>query len=164
MLLLAAIAIAAMVAGCGGSGDSAGSGSGATVTTSSLSKGEFVAQASKACQRLRKNLLGRVLAYTQQHESKDPSRAEETALFAGMTKVVLLPTIRKELVALRRLGAPAGEEGEVEALIASEQNAVDSIAKLKHIVSRFEIERYFVESAKLFREYGLAGCANGEEA
>ncbi len=160
---LTATVIATVIIGCGGAdGDtsSASSADDVTITTSSLSKDEFVARASKACQRLRRNLLERVLNYTQQHESKNPSRSEETAVFAGMTKAVLLPTIRKELAAIRRLGAPTGDEDEVAAFIAAEQDAVDKVAELTHIVSRFEIERYFTDSEKLFRAYGLGACAN----
>jgi len=168
MLVLAAMAAVVIAAGCGG-GDSSGDesvsstgsgGSAVTVATSSLSKQEFVARASKACEHLRKDLFERVLAYINQHEAKNSSRAEETAVFAAMTKAVLLPTIRKEITAIRELGAPSGEEGEVEEMLTSEQEAVDTVANLKHIVSRFEIERYFTESEKLFRAYGLAACAN----
>lgn len=170
MLLLVTMVAAVIGTGCGGgdsSGDESSSSSGAssagstvTVTTSTLSKDEFVAQASKACQHLRKDLFERVLAYIKQHEPKNSSRAEETAVFAAMTKAVLLPTIRKEIAAIRELGAPSGEEGEVEELLTSEQEAVDTVANLKHIVSRFEIERYFTDSEKLFRAYGLDACAN----
>jgi hypothetical protein len=162
-LLLVISALALLIAGCGGgsSDESTGAGSGTPVPTSSLSKEEFISQATATCQGLRKNLLENVLAYTEKHEGKNPSRAEETEVFAGMTKAVLLPVIRKELIAIRHLGAPSGDEDEIESFLASEQEAIDSIMNLKHIVSRFEIERYFVPSAKIAREYGLEGCANG---
>lgn len=162
-ILLSAIVISiAIVAGCGGGGDATGANtSGVTITTSSLSRDEFIAQASKACQRLRKNLLKRVLAYLNQHEkAQNQTRSEETKVFADMTRFVLLPTIRKEMAEIRKLGAPAGDEDEVEAFLDTQQEAVDAVAKLKHIVSRFEIERYFTAAEKLFREYGLDKCAN----
>jgi hypothetical protein len=165
-LLLAGLAIVAMAAGCGGDGDStsgADTANRSTVTTSSLGKDEFIEQASRACQQARKNLLERVLVYTQQHESDGQGRSAESETFAGSIKAVLLPTIRKEMAEIRRLGAPAGDEGEVEAFLAAEQEAVDSVARIKRVVSGFQFERYFAKSAKLFREYGLAGCANGEE-
>ena len=165
-LLLVAVAIASLAAGCGGgseSSSSTGASDGSTIATSSLSKDEFIKQASEACKQARKNLLERVLAYTQQHESKGQTRSAESETFAGSIKAVLLPTIEKEMAEIRQLGAPSGDEGEVEAFLVAEQKAVDSVARLKRIVSRFQFERYFTESAKLFREYGLDGCANGEE-
>lgn len=164
MLLLVIGTVASMAMGCGrgSGGDSSTSSSGTEISTSSLDKEEFIDRAGKACQLARKNILERVLAYTQQHESKHQSRSDETKVFASMTKAVVLPTIEKEIVQIRKLGAPAGDEDELEAFLSSEQEAIDAIYKLPHIVSRFELERYFVPSAKLAREYGLDECANGE--
>jgi hypothetical protein len=164
LLLLAAMVIVAPAAGCGGGGDSASNSSNdPTITTSSLSKDEFVKQASHACQLLRKDIFARALAYTRQRETKKAGRADETALFAAMTKAVVLPTIEKEISRIRQLGAPAGDEDKVSEFLASEQEAVDAISKLPHIASRFQIERYFAPSVKLASEYGLNECANGEQ-
>jgi hypothetical protein len=162
-LFLATAIVVAVAAGCGGSGDSGGeSGNGATIKTSSLDKEEFIQQASKACRELKKDILSRVLAYTEEHEPKHPTRAQESAVFAAMTKAVVLPTVEKEIVAIRRLGAPSGDEDEIGTFLASEEEAVKGIHNLDHIVSRFEIERYFSPSAKIAYEYGLEACANSE--
>jgi hypothetical protein len=164
MLLLTAMAIAAAVAGCGGSDDGTSSASGGpTIATSSLSKEEFIKQAGAACQKERKNILEESLAYLQKHEkSKKPSRAEETELFADMTRAVVVPTIEKEIAAIRKLGAPSGDEDEIATFVNAEEDAAGEVAKLKQIVSRFQMERYLAPSAKLARAYGLSACANGE--
>jgi hypothetical protein len=163
-LLVVLGAVAALV-GCGsGGGDGAG-GSTATstapaISTSSLSKNEFVAKAEGACQAARKNIWEDATVYLQQHEPKaNPSTYPFT--FAGMVKTVILPIIRSEIAAIRRLGAPAGDEGEVEAFVNSEQEIVAQLAKRKRLSSSIALERSFAPSGKLARTYGLEGCANG---
>jgi hypothetical protein len=162
LLIVAALALA--VGGCGGS-DEEGSASagGVTIKTSSLSEEEFAEKVSAACSHLKENNLEKVLIYLQSHEKKNQTRADENILFASMTKVVVIPTIEKEMAAIRKLGAPSGDEEEIEAFLASEQQAIDAVTKLKSIVSRFQLERYFAESAKLAREYGIDGCANADK-
>ncbi len=161
-LLVSAAIIALSIAGCGGGSDGASaSGSGSTITTSSLNKEEFIKRASKACQALREDIFEQVSAYLGKHTPEHPNRVQETTVFADMVRAVLLPIIRKEIDAIRELGAPAGDEDEVETMLTTEQEEVDSLAKLKHAVSRFQIERYFAQAAKLFEEYGLNECANG---
>lgn len=160
--LLVSVAVVLPIAGCGGGSDGASaSGDGPTITTSSLGKEEFIKRASKACQDLREDIFEKAAAYLSKHTPEKPSRAQETAVFADMVRAVLLPIIREEIEAIRELGAPAGDEDEIETMLTTEQEEVDSLAKLKHAVSRFQFERYFVKAAKLFEEYGLSECANG---
>jgi hypothetical protein len=163
MLAVAVAAIVLTIVGCGGGGDgssAAGASGGPTITTSSLNKDEFIAQASKACMRARKDLFEQVLTYQSQHASKGESRAESNEKFADMVHAVLLPTIRTEMAEIRKLGAPEGDEEEVEEFLDSQQEAIDTIAKVKSMASRFVLENYLKESAKLFHAYGLDGCAN----
>lgn len=150
----------ALFGGCGGSSDSSG-GDGSTIETSSLSKEEFIEKAGAACQKARENILSKVLRYTKDHESMNATRSQELQVFTGMTKAVVLPIVKTEITAIRNLGAPSGEEDEVEAFVNMEEEETKELAKKKTIVSRFELERYLGPSAKLFREYGLEACANG---
>jgi hypothetical protein len=162
MLLACAAAVAAIAAGCGGSDSSASSGDEVTVTTSSLSKDEFIKQASAACTRARKNITNESISYLQQHEAKGDSRADEAASFAKMVKVVIVPIIENEIAEIQKLGAPSGDEDEIEAFLSSEQKGMKEVAKLGHIVSRFQLERYFAPSAKIGRAYGIEACVNSE--
>jgi hypothetical protein len=162
LLIAAALALLAFAGGCGGSSDegsSTGTATGLAIKTSSLDKAEFIEQAGKACGQARKELIDRLTAYDRRQNSKN---AEKEGGLAGLTKAVVIPTVKTEIAAIRKLGAPAGDEGEIEAFLAAEQEAVDSLAKLRHIVSRIEMERHFVKSAEIARAYGLDACANGE--
>ncbi len=164
MLLVCAAAIAALFAGCGGDSDdsSASSGNEVTVTTSSLSKPEFIKQASAACERQRKNIANESIGYLVKHETKGATREDEAESFAKMTKVVIIPIIENEIAEIQKLGAPSGDEDEIEAFLTSEQEGIDGVSKLSHIVSRFQMERFFAPSAKIGRAYGLEACVNSE--
>jgi hypothetical protein len=162
IFLLASLGTVAALAGCGGGGGdgSTAASTAPAISTSSLSKNEFVAKAGGACQAARKSIWEEATTYLQQHEPKaKPSTYPFT--FAGMVKAVILPIIRSEIAAIRRLGAPAGDEGEVEAFVDSEHEIVGQLAKRKRLSSSIALERFFVPSGKLARAYGLDGCANG---
>lgn len=167
--IIFAVALTLLVlAGCGGgSGDSTstdGSASpgGPAIKTSSLSKAEFIKQAAKACRQEKKKLVSRAVAYVNRQQSKQQRKSSEESGLAGVTQAVVLPAVKMEIADIRKLGAPVGDESEIEAFLNAEQEAVDSLTKLKRITSRVQMERYFAESAKLARAYGLNACANGE--
>jgi hypothetical protein len=145
------LASAMLAAGCGGSG------SATTVTSSSLSHAEFAKKANAICVRERGDMLQRLESYVKQHASKEESNPE---LFADAARAVLLPTIETDLVKIRKLGAPAGDEARVEAILAAQQQAVDAASKRKSLSSRFPLEAYFKHAAGLARSYGLRSCVN----
>lgn len=161
-LLTAIVLVATVAVGCGddepssGNGESAGGG--AAVTTSSLSHDEFVKQASAACSRERKGLIGEVNAYLTKHDSKG---MPETVLFANMIKSVMVPTIEAETEAMRELGAPEGDEEEIEAILASQQEAIDEVKGLKNVKGIEDVEVHFKDVGKELRDYGFTACTNG---
>lgn len=155
--ILTATAAAAMIAvGCG-SDDDATSGS-AEGDSSSLSKETFVKRASAACSRPRESSLERVAAYQAQHRPDGLPKAElnRRAFRAG-----LLLTIEAEVAALRKLGAPAGDEEEIEAIITALQAALGE-AKEGNRKSFDQVEDYFAGTDKMLQEYGLTGCMKRE--
>jgi alkanesulfonate monooxygenase SsuD/methylene tetrahydromethanopterin reductase-like flavin-dependent oxidoreductase (luciferase family) len=163
-LLIAAVA-AAFVVGCGGGSDDSSTtaaAGGQTIATSSLSKEEFIKKAEAACQRAGEDTFEQVLLYLQGHEKKNATRADEAALFAQMTKAVVIPVVETKIAAIRKLGAPSGDEEEVQAFLSAQEEEIAELSKLTHIVSRFQMERYFTPSTKLGIEYGLDECTNSE--
>lgn len=149
--LLAAVAIAAIVAGCGGGNNS----------SSSLTKEQFLAQATKACAHAAENAPELAAFYLQRIRAKERHGADTSNSYTGLVKTVILPAIERQVAAVRQLDAPDGEEGDVKAILDTELKELGEVAKLKHIVSRFQYERYLLKSANQFRAYGLEGCANG---
>ncbi len=167
------LAIAILAAGCGGgSGDNSGDGSSngggsgsggggaTTVTTSSISKAEFIKQATEICHREREDFITRLATYVQSHPNKGKSSSE---FFADSMRAVLLPTIEKELAEIRELGAPAGDEAQIEAFLEAEQQGVNVAKKQKSIKGRFDLERHFVQGAKIAKAYGFPDCGNNSQ-
>jgi hypothetical protein len=159
-LLAASIAIVAMIAGCGGD-DSTASNSQSTsdavvaVTTSSLSKPEFIKKASAACREEKKGLVGEASAYLNKHSS---TGLPNGTVIAHMAQAVLVPTIEAEMVAIRKLGAPAGDEEQVETMLGAQQKALDEVAELKEAKSLEAVLAKFADAAKQLEAYGFTAC------
>jgi hypothetical protein len=149
--LAAAMAVAVIAMGCGSDEDS---GSASAGDSSSLSKAEFVKQANAACLKPRETALQEVAAYSQKHRSEGLS---DTLLGRKAIKVVLLKTFEEEIAALRALGAPEGDEEEIDAMLAATQSALDEAKELPKTSSK-EVESYFGDADKKLRQYGLTGC------
>lgn len=145
VFFLSVLAIA-ILAGCGGD------------STSSLDKAEFIKQASAACARERKPLVNEAAAYLEKPAvEKQPN---STAL-ANMSKAVVVPIIEAEIAAVRQLGAPEGDEEEVEAMLAAQQAGVEEVSGLQQAKSMEEVEAHFREATKLYEAYGFEACTNG---
>lgn len=158
LLPLVAMVIAALVAGCGGGGDnseSAGSsaGSATTVSTSSLTKAQFVQKANAVCERGRQKFLN------YRYPSNPPTSERP---FSEAVKVSIAPDLQEVVDGIRDLGAPQGDEPEIEAYLSAMQQGIDTImedhASLKTLP---EVEASFLASAKLAHEYGAHLCGFG---
>ena len=157
-LLVAVLALAAFAVGCGGDEDSASGESIQPVTTSSLSKSEFIKQAEKACEEERENLLDEGVAYIKR---KEAAGVPTPVVVAKMAKAVMIPTIEAEMQGMRDLGVPEGDEEEVEEFLASQQAGIENVKKLAKAQSIEQVETRFREAADLMREYGfVSACLN----
>jgi hypothetical protein len=158
MMMAAVAAIAASAVGCGGgaggSTSEAQSG-GPSIATSSLDKTEFVKKASAACQREREGLPEEASVYLSKHGSKGLS---ESVVIANMAKAVMVPTIEAEIAAIRKLGAPAGDEEQIEAILAAQQKALDEVKGLKEAKSIEAILAHFGDANKMLKDYGFTAC------
>jgi len=146
--------------GSGPEGGSGGSGSAAdtSVTTSSLTKVRFVNRVNAFCTREREELLERMGVYFQKHQSRGGVPAE---VLPEANRAVYVPIIEAEIAKIQALGAPAGDEAEIEAFLGAQRKGVEELAAQKEVKSRFQIERIFKEAGDLARVYGLKACASG---
>jgi hypothetical protein len=164
MLLVTAAAVGLVVAGCGNSDDGDGNGSvsgsetnsqaNVSVTTSSLTKAQFVEKATRVCEDERQTIPTRSEAY-QRTAPKDQSATEA---YEGGVRAVLLPTFQAEVDGITDLGAPKGEEKRVEAILTARQQAIDEVEELKSIKSIDDVTGHFAEANELMRKYGLTNC------
>jgi hypothetical protein len=163
ILVAAAIAVALIVVGCGGDDDSdTGSAKAETgevaVTTSSLSKPAFIKEASAICAREGKGTIRQASVYLSKHGSDG---LPEGVLFANMVKKVMLPSIQAQIDEISKLGAPAGDEEQVEALLTAQQQAVDEVEQLKSVKSIEAVEQYFKKASPKYYDYGFSACVYG---
>lgn len=109
-IALAASIAVVLAAGCGGD-DTTGSASGGTVSSSSISKAAFIKQGDAICEAGRKRL-----AAAGESIVTSPPRERE-ALARELIPTVLVPVLKADIAGLRDLGAPRGDEEEVEAIL-----------------------------------------------
>lgn len=147
MLLVGATIFAAFGAGCGDDGGAANVET--TITTSSLSKAALVKKADAICDR------GRRKALEYQTPNANFSEQESVAL---LIEESLAPAFRKVVDEVRALGAPAGDEGDIEAYLNAMTAATTGLEE--NPPPKFTgIEKAFKQSARLARAYGIPRCA-----
>ncbi|MGB7588773.1 MAG: hypothetical protein WBM00_08700 [Solirubrobacterales bacterium] len=157
-LLAAATMVAATAGGCGGGGSTSEpseGGNGDAITTSSLSKAQYISRASAACQRQQEKIGLRVIAFEKQHPS---GGARTPKIYAEEVKAVWLPMVEGEIRALHELGAPAGDEAKIEAMLAADEASVARAASLKRIKSLEAAAGLFSRAGEMLRAYGLEKC------
>src|SRR5689334_23874566 len=109
LAVTAPLIIGICVAGCGSSSSTT------TETTAAISKAEFVAKGNAICVKGEKAQEAEINAYVKRHglENKKPTKAEQ----AEMVETVFAPNIQSQIDAVTALGAPSGEEQQVESAI-----------------------------------------------
>ncbi len=183
ILAVAAATIAGLVVGCGGSSGGASTGSGGStesatnagrpstaesegdrgggnsgegasgVSGSSLSKAEYVKQANAICARDRKQRTEEITAYTK----KKNGQSEKERL-SGMVHDVYIPAMESHLANLRALGAPEGEEAQVEAILQAEEEWLDAIRGLESLAASPAINKKIARAGELAKKFGLEEC------
>jgi hypothetical protein len=141
-LLVGALTIGAIAAGCGDDDDDGG------IATSELSKPEWLVEANAACKRADKvmNQEGRLL-----FSEGEPSEQE----MKDFAIEVVVPAFRQTVEDIRALGAPAGDEEQVEAILASAEEGTGRLEQ--DPLSVFEDDEPS-ETDRLAAAYGITAC------
>jgi len=146
--------MAIAVAGCGG-----GSDDGNGITASSLSKAEFIAKADAICAKGQKQVERNFGAFAKktklnvQQVTKNPTKAQVN----GLVHAVLIPAIEQEVTEIRALGAPAGDEDKIEAMLDATEEGIATAEDLPRTVLE-ETSVAFGVGSRLAKEYGLTVC------
>lgn len=129
--LAGALAIVVLVAGCGGGSDSGDSGSANADSTTSgdtapaLTKAEFIKQGDAICTETAATLAQGAKDFLSDaglSESEEPSEEAQEELVGE----VFLPAYQTQAEELGALGAPEGEEEQVEAIVTGFEEGVAS--------------------------------------
>ncbi|HXR30386.1 MAG TPA: hypothetical protein VN752_04545, partial [Solirubrobacterales bacterium] len=144
-----ALALVVLVAGCGGGDDAEGE-----VTTASISKAEFAKQADAVCKEGEKQVEKDFSVYLKEHEDITKPTEED---YAELVEVVLAPHVEEEIDGIRELGAPAGDEDQVEELLEAREESLEAAKEEPELVVT-DSTKVFGEWRKLAQTYGLEAC------
>lgn len=146
------LALAVVASGCGDDdGASSSSGDVGPITTSSLSKAEYLERANAICTRNEEKQLSRSSAYT----ADNPGQSEEE-LLEGATDAVYVPTAEERIEELRGLGAPKGEEKQLEGVVTAYEDAIE--AAEENGATSQEFAKASTRSRNLAQKAGLTEC------
>jgi hypothetical protein len=145
-VLVVALMTAAL-GGCGG--DESSSDGDITVETGSLAKPQFVKRADEICQDINDQARGKVEKYLR---VGDVNPASESKL----ARTILIPAFEEEIDQISSLGAPAGDEEQITAILTSIQTPLD---QAKSEPTKFlRGGEPFPAATKLAEAYGLKSC------
>lgn len=155
LVLMATVATATgLVVGCGSSGDST-----ETLTTSSLSKAQWIKRAGAICTEGSIPLLGELNAYEEKNAVKTQRGNEKVA--GEAIKLVIPKAVRGEVAKIRALGAPEGDQEEIEAFLLAMEEDVKGIEDGPLLSGAGDLEPKFRHSGQLASAYGIEECAYG---
>jgi hypothetical protein len=140
LALSAVLALGAIAAGCGSSDDNGDS------STSSLTKAAWIAKADAICQQGNQDIEN---AAKQQFGNQKPTAAE-VQQFARETA---LPETQKQVDQIKALGAPSGDEDQVNHILDTVQADIDKAKAAGDIENST-----FADGDALAKQYGLKVC------
>lgn len=152
LALLAALIVGVCVAGCGSSSTTTET---TAETTAAITRAEFVAKGNAVCVKGEKAQEAEVNAYIKEHglENKKPSKAQE----AELVETVLGPNIQSQIDGVKALGAPSGEEQQVNSALEFSQQTLEKIEANPELA--FGDENVFAAAGRQLHALGLKECA-----
>jgi hypothetical protein len=154
-IALAAVALALIAAGCGGGGDTS-----STISTGALSKEAFIKKADAICATGNEELQKGFATYLKKNKKsiialRHPSKAD----YQGLIIDVLVPNLEKEIKGIRALGAPSGDEEQIEGFLTALEEGIE-VAEDDPKAVTHSSEAIFGIGSRLAKEYGLEVCGS----
>jgi hypothetical protein len=145
----AAAVLVMLVAGCGGGDET-------TDETVTLTKAEFIKQGDAICKKGNDQSEKEAEEFAEENDFT-LEKASDDQLEEAVSEV-LVPSLNQQAEEIDALGAPEGDEEQVEELVVSLENAADEIEDKPGLVFEGEV---LEEPEKLAQDYGFKVC--GEE-
>lgn len=150
--LLAALAalalIAAVVAGCGDDGE--------TTETVVITKAELIKQGDQICEKANEQSETEAEEFAEENGFKLEEATEEQ--LEDAVREVLVPSLSQQAEDIEALGAPEGDEEQVEEIVVSLEDAAGEIEDDPGVVFEGKV---LTEPSELAEDYGFKVC--GEE-
>ena len=154
--LVGVVVLALLAAGCGSSGDSSSSSSSGDESASTLTKAEFIKQSDGICEQGNKEVESEAEAFAKENgiDTSKPTTADQEEVVSQ----VVAPAIQRQAEAIDALGAPSGDEGEVEAIVEAVEAGATEAEEDPGTIVEGKTSGPFAEANKLAGEYGLKIC------
>jgi hypothetical protein len=138
LLTAAVLATGLIAAGCGGDDDDGGGGE-------SITKEEFIAEADAICREDGESI---------EQAGQDIQTEADVEDFILNT---IVPTLREEVEQIRDLGAPAGDEDQINAMLDAVDEGLDEIEDDPSAATNTAANP-LNEASRLAQDYGLQVC------
>ena len=149
LALMAALIVGVCVAGCGSSSSTT------TETTAAITKAEFEAKGNAVCVKGEKAQEAEINAYVKKNglAKQKPTKAQNVEI----VETVLAPNIQSQIDGVKALGAPSGEEQQVNSALELSQQTLEKIEANPELA--FGKGNAFAAAGKQLHALGLKECA-----
>jgi len=146
--IFAALIVGLLIAGCGEESDEGGF---SPIVSDPLSKVEFLRQSDEICNSTESQIEAAADDLITAKEEPSPEQVEEVAIG------IVVPALEAEVAAIGALGAPEGDEEQVQAILDATEAGIaeieaDPAALLEGVPESLR------EAEMLAREYGSQQC------
>jgi hypothetical protein len=153
-LLFGAALIAVLAAGCGSSG---GDDSTSSVSEGSLTKAEFIKQGDEICEKGNQKINDEAENFASE-EGVDKGEPKQEQQEEAIEQIVA-PGVREQAEEIAALGAPKGDQAEVEAIVAAVKTGAAELEEDPEAL--LEGKNPLSKGSQLAAKYGFKEC--GEE-
>lgn len=156
---LVTLSVALFALGCGGGGESSGT-TASAAPDRPLSKREFIKRAEQICRAADERQYKEAVAYRERHE-EELSKLEPIPAEERLIRLIVFPSIGRQVREIEALEVPAGEEKRVKALFTAMAAGMkkaenDPYAIEGEVLSEYPFDRY----TELATKYGFNECRN----
>jgi hypothetical protein len=149
-LIVSTAATSLLATGCGD--DDSG---GEEVGVTEITKTELIQRGDTICARAEKEVAEQADAYGEENEV-DPEEPAPEQIEEVATEF-FVPSLRSQAEEIRELGAPEGDEGEIEAMLTALEAGADEIEEEPGLLLEEE-ENPLAKASELATEYGFTEC------
>jgi hypothetical protein len=145
-LSAAVFALVLVAAGCGSGSDS-------------ISKQEFITKADAICKKGNDQINSEINAYAKKvglSGNTQPTDAQATEI----ANTILIPSVQSQHDDISDLGAPSGDQDQVDAILSAVQDGIDQ-AKSDPTGLLQSNDTTFAKANQLAKDYGLTVCGQG---
>jgi hypothetical protein len=154
--LIAVLSTALLTAGCGGSSNASDA---SAASEAPLTKAEFIKQGDAICEKAHQKIYDEAKKYREVH-AKELEKLGGVAAEEKLIRLVMLPAVLEEAKGMEALGAPKGDDKQIESFVAAIERGVEK-AKKNPMAAESEFgygQNPFHNIDIQLREYGFEVC------